>query len=109
MRKLAGPVALIALATACSIDRDDFPDAAADALCDRYRECERADFEDDYADMGECIDDWAAFVDDVLDVEEAFGGEYDADVGRDCISAIRSADCNDLDEALNSSDCDVVQ
>lgn len=109
MRKLTGIVAVIALSTACSIDRDDFPDAFADAYCDRALQCERADFEDAYADMGECIEEWSAFVDDLLDVEEAFGGEYDPELGRDCISAVRSAECSDVDDALSSSDCDVVR
>lgn len=88
-------VPLLAL-IGCTIAEEDFPDAYADAVCDRLYECDRGDYENRYDDAEECKNEWAYGVELWMDAEDLLGGEYAEEAARDCISGIREADCGDL-------------
>jgi hypothetical protein len=85
------------VAVGCGISEDDFPDRAADAVCDRVDECtEELDGEQERAD---CESFWAGVAELWIDLGDLGGSEYSPAAGADCVREIRSATCAEFNGA----------
>jgi len=101
-----GIVVLASSLVACAIPEEDFPSKYGTAACKRLEECDKGDYESVYGDDdAECVDDFADIADIFLDLGDLAGETYDPTKGRECISNLRSASCEDLNEG--NADCDV--
>jgi hypothetical protein len=108
VRKLLLVAGALTAAAGCAIEEEDFPEAYGSAWCSKYRQCERADYEADYDDKDECDADAAEVMDVVSDAADLFGGEYDAEVARECVNAVRGASCEEWQDGDFGGNCDDV-
>jgi hypothetical protein len=99
-------VTLLALGlVGCAIPEEDFAETYARTACDRVEECDKGSYESRYDDDLECQEQWADWADLLMDAADLLGGEYDEEAARECISAMKDADCGDF-ETLDY-ECDV--
>ena len=96
---------LTLIASGCAIEEADFPDVYADAICDRLAECDKGDYENRYDSDEDCEEQWADGADFWMDAADLLGGEYDSEDARDCIRAIRGADCGEFESG--DYECDL--
>jgi hypothetical protein len=93
------------LLLAC-VTAESYPTQSASVVCARFAECEKADFESAYDDPQDCKDDYEALVQCLSDE-----CDFDAKAAGEALSAVRSADCDDVGEASGNlgdayTDCD---
>ncbi|MCB9745765.1 MAG: hypothetical protein H6740_24535 [Alphaproteobacteria bacterium] len=105
MRPLLLLASSLVLLTACAIEEADFPEKFGQASCSRYKECDKGDYESRFDSKEECVNDYADVADFILDAGDLFGADYNPEKGRDCITEIRSATCEDV--TSGDIDCDV--
>lgn len=82
----------------CYSDVESFAKQASKHSCKRLRECDKAQFDDEYGgDLARCKDDSYTDFLDIADIAEAAGCDYVPDQARECDKAIRSLknDCSD--------------
>lgn len=95
----------------CTITEEKFPERYGEVTCDRYEECDKADFERVYGDTRDdtedCIDDAAALMETTLDALDLLGRSYDEDAATECIKELRQADCSDV--LKENFDCEITQ
>lgn len=91
------------LLVGCTISEENYPDAIADAMCDRINQC-TDEFESD-EDRESCESFWAVAAEAQVDLVELFGGEYNPEEGAACVREIRSVSCADFNST--EIDCDV--
>lgn len=86
---------------------ENYDEQTIAASCQRWDECEKASFEDNYDDLGECQDDQADYFEDLYDcyVENC---EFDAQQASACLASQRSVSCEDWGAGDFGSDCDDV-
>ena len=96
--------ALLSL-TACTIEEEDFPEVYASDVCDKFQSCEPEDFDAFYDDFEDCVNDWAALTELMMDAADLLGQTYDPDKARDCVQEIRRADCDNF--SSNELTCDI--
>ena len=87
----------------CSVSEADFPEKSAEAACKKADRCDELD-----GTREDCEENWAAFVEGLIDVADAFGAEYDAAKGGECIRHIRSLECDELDDWADDDECDIM-
>lgn len=85
---------------------DNYPDTVAKQGCKRYKECERADFDNDYTSLGDCTEETAHDLRDFQDCYIDAGCEYDAEQAKICSKALRTESCEDWSEGAANNDCD---
>jgi len=89
--------ALVLLLSGCYSDVDSFIVAKAKQDCKRLASCNASFFSDAYDDdLDKCREDGEDLLQAIYDIGDAFGGEYDPEQGRTCVSATRKArnDCS---------------
>jgi hypothetical protein len=97
--------------TGCYGDVESFAKKASKHSCKRLRECDKAEFDEEYGgDLERCKD--ATYTDflDIHDTLEALGCDYVPDQAQECDAAIRSAktECSDAtDQDINDA-CEEV-
>ena len=89
----------------CAIEEEDFPAVYADTVCDRIEECDKGAYENLYDDAEECQDQWADGAEFWMDAADLLGGDYDPEAARECINAIKDADCGDFE--TGDYECDL--
>lgn len=100
------------LLLAC-VTETNFSNQLVAAACARTEECHRADFEAAYEDQHECVEDIEDFYDDLVDCYNEHC-DFDAKEASDYLSGVRSATCDEADEALGEAqdvydDCDEAE
>lgn len=101
-------VAVVALAGCLPPAEADFPAAWAAVQCDRQRECDKGDYESRYEDMGDCREQNEDAADDIMDAWDLFGGDYDRDEAGECLSAMRTASCEEVNGGDFGGNCDNI-
>ncbi len=94
--------------TGAPISEQDFPDAWADAWCDRAYECAQGDFEDDWSDHDSCVADKSDDAEFASDWSDLLCGDYDEDGADSCLSAIRAGSCDDWSDEEWKNECQAV-
>jgi hypothetical protein len=84
----------------------DYPDVWAGVDCARQQECDKGAFESDWSDMDDCRSQMADFADSVMDAQDLFGGEYDSKHAGECLSAVRTATCEEFQNNDFNGNCD---
>jgi len=109
MRSLRPLLAALTLGSlvACAPSEEQFPDAYARAVCSKLEKCDRADYEQAYASKDECVDDWSAAAEWLLDLGDLLGQEYSPSLAADCLSSIRRASCAEFDDG--QYECEVFE
>lgn len=87
--------AVVASLVACAIKEENLPEAYGRAACSKYRQCEKAEYEDNYSEFNDCVDDLAEFVEFGSDAADLLNQEYNAKEAGECVRAVRSMDCDD--------------
>jgi hypothetical protein len=99
-------VTWLGLLLGCSVPREDFPAAKADALCDVQKRCARGTFHAEWADMDACRQ-WTE--DDVeVEVEEFSWCSYDPREAARCAARVRHLACDDYATGAQEEACDLV-
>lgn len=106
-RFLLSATAVIFLAGCGPIPEADFPEEFGSTYCKRIKECDKGAYESDYTDKEDCIDDWADFADTMLDLGDLLGGDYNEEMGRECVTAIKDATCGEIDDG--DVECDLFE
>ena len=101
-----GFVAFIAL-MGCYTE-DNYPDTLARHGCSKFKECERADFDEQYTSLGDCTEEAAEDLRDWQDCYLDAGCEYDAEQARTCSGAIKGETCEDWAQGESNNDCDEI-
>jgi hypothetical protein len=96
------PLALLLIA--CGVNEDNFADKFAHVLCSQAEECYPDDFDDSYEDFGECLDDMAAYMDDVQRTAEQLC-EIDYEIASECYADLKSMSCDEIDEGQSPPAC----
>ncbi|MES2643401.1 MAG: hypothetical protein V4850_28210 [Myxococcota bacterium] len=99
------------LLLAC-VTEGNFSDKSVALVCARSEECQKADFEANYDDQGECFDENADNYEDLVDCYND-NCEFDGQGASEYLAAARAADCDDVGEALGDvglvyDDCDDI-
>lgn len=105
MRRMIIAAMSLGLTVGCAIAEEDFPDAYGSAVCSQLKSCDRGDYEERWDDKADCVDDWADGADILLDAADLFGQTYNPDRGRDCVTNVRRATCEEFDDG--EVDCDL--
>ena len=87
-------------------DEGDFPEVWARVNCDRQHECDKGQFESSWEGMDDCRTQMADSADAYMDAWDFFGGEYDRDNAGACLSAMRSATCEEVSNSDFGGNCD---
>ncbi len=104
-----GAVALgFALLSGCAIAEQDFPDVYAGAVCSKLKKCDRADFDESYESMSDCEANFIDAADAAGDFLQALGLDYNEENARDCVQAVRGAECEGFGETVLPDACDDV-
>ena len=111
MSRAAACVLLLGCAGAPSeIEEQELPRFAAEVICTRIKECDRASYDSDFFGRGDCIDSQEREIEDIADA--ASECDYSASGARDAWQEIRDMSCEDFveggaDEAIFSiwGDC----
>lgn len=98
---------LAAALLACAIPEEDFPATYAQVTCRQYQNCEPEDFDDVWDDRQECEDDVADLTNELLDLADLLGQDYDEDAARDCVSNMRWASCEEFSDG--DVECSVLE
>jgi len=101
-------LSLAVLLSGCPVAEDNFPTRYADAYCQKWRSCDRGEFEAVWEKSSECTNEVEALIDTLLGVSSALGGEYDPQNGGRCVSKLRSASCDEVSDWDFSGSCDDV-
>ena len=80
------------------IDEQAFAKQAAQVLCNRIRECNRAQYELSYFGEGDCEDEQQAALDLVVDGASDIGCDYDAAGAGEALRDINDMGCQDFFE-----------
>ncbi|MDP2305002.1 MAG: hypothetical protein Q8P18_03135 [Pseudomonadota bacterium] len=99
------------LLLAC-VTETNFSGHVVGLVCARSEECHKADFESNYDDQGECVEDNGELYEDVVDCYNEHC-EFDGKAANEYIADARAADCDNVDEALGDvgdvyDDCDEI-
>lgn len=95
----------------CYSDAESFAKTASKHSCQRLRECDKAQFDEEYGgDLGRCKDESYTDFLDINDVAEEAGCDYVPDQAKECDKAIRSAktDCSDAADQDIADACEEV-
>ncbi len=87
------------------LSAESFDDQFAGAECALVYECDKAAFESNYDDVGECQEDFVDYTEEYYDcyLENC---EFDAGEASDCLNAINTSDCEAYADGDYLSDCD---
>ena len=100
MRKLALIPALLLICPACGIDEDNFADSMARAYCSKQRECFRANYDDNYEDLNDCVEDINDTYADVQGAAEGLGCTLNEDGASDYRSDMLNTDCGEFNDSF---------
>jgi hypothetical protein len=80
----------LATLVACGVNEENYLDRSADTWCSFQEKCYRAFFNDNWDDMGECVDD---YIDDSEDLYEDLVDDCDFDPEKadKCLDSYREA------------------
>lgn len=87
------------------VKEEDFPSTYAKVQCKKMKKCEKADWEANFENQAECEAELAGYAEDVLDVVTIFC-DYDEDIARSSISALKSANCEEWDDGVEIDVCE---
>lgn len=99
--------AVVASLVACAIKEENLPEAYGRAACSKYRQCEKAEYEDNYSEFSDCVDDQADVVEFLSDAADLVNQEYNAKEAGECVRAVRGMSCDDWGDEL-PPECDNV-
>ena len=89
---------------ACQVERDEFPDAAADVFCPKFKKCEFGYYESAYdAERDKCLEMFADEVDDTFFILDALC-EYDPEAGTECLKKVKKMSCEEFHEGEDFED-----
>ena len=94
------------LLLACCVTEDNYLVKLGNVWCDRQEECNRADFEREYRDHKDCLDDFLDTWEPVQDCAMEAGCEYNPEEVRACRTQLRTESCEDFDDGDWNRDCD---
>jgi hypothetical protein len=97
--------AALALPLAACLTEANFPDQLTKTGCARSEECDRAAFEESYADVGECVDDNVGYWSDLSTCLQDAGCTFDEDAAKACVSDVRTADCAAITDGTAAEGC----
>ena len=102
----------IVLVGGCSsygkVPEDRFPEAAGDALCQRWRECERGSFERDFYSMSDCREHLEREFIELVDLADDLDCEYDSRGAGDALNNLLEMSCEDFYEGEFYEDYDKI-
>ncbi len=91
---------------ACSVPREEFPAAKANALCDLQKRCARGAFHAQWSEMKVCREKTE---EDVAEAVADFDWcSYDALEGGRCAARVRALPCDDFALGRTEEACDLV-
>lgn len=104
-------VALLALVSAMlmgCITEGNVETKLAKTYCDRYEECDRGDFEEDFTSRNDCVETTADG--DLFECFEEAGCEFQPDKAAECRRAAASATCQEFTSGdyLEDGNCDEI-
>ncbi|MFH1464735.1 MAG: hypothetical protein ABIO70_10145 [Pseudomonadota bacterium] len=100
MRHLLLPLLLVG----CGVNEDNFAARFARLYCSQAEECYEDEFDEEYDDFGECLDDATAIMEDTQDYFEALC-EIDYDLATECYSDAKAMDCDEIEEGQQPDAC----
>lgn len=80
----------------------------ANGYCVRLQECDKGDFEDEFHDMEDCIDETLEVLEPVAECSMDEKCEFDGEEAAECDEAIRTSDCDDFSDRDYWGDCDDI-
>lgn len=89
------------VAAGCTISAENFPEAAADAYCEKADRCDTLQ-----TSIDACKDATRAIWDGILAVGEGFGGEFDEGAAGACVRGYRSLSCDAVRNGDQVEACD---
>lgn len=92
--RMLATAALAMLALPSCITEGNVEKKLANTFCDRYEECARGDFEEDYTSQNDCVETESDG--DLASCFEEAGCEFQADKAAECRRAASSASCEDF-------------
>lgn len=95
MNKLSLLATVLLLLTACGITEENLSTKYARAVCHQEKRCQQGDFERQWSDMGDCIDEVDGFFEDVQDYFALLECELDEKSARRYLHDLRGASCEE--------------
>jgi hypothetical protein len=77
------------------VDEQDFALEWAGVWCDRQAECDKADFQDSWTSMDECVGERSDDAEFSAEWGDLLCGDYDESAASVCLSAMGSMQCDD--------------
>jgi hypothetical protein len=87
---------------------DDYATKRAEAMCQRIERCQQGEFERDYSNRDECVEDNAAVIQDEIEFLDLLDCTYLPDHAGLCVSRIRQLSCEEWFEEEAFKACDLV-
>lgn len=88
-------MAMTVLSTGC-LTEGNFNQKLSKDVCQKFKECQRSDFDSEYSSVGDCVD--SSDGDPATECLEAAGCEFRKDEARDCRQAVSGSSCEEFSE-----------
>lgn len=98
---------VIAGATGC-ITEGNYTSKLAKKSCQRSQECYQAEFDDQYSDVADCVDEVEETFDTAEKCYQEAGCEFDGQATKDCKAAISNATCEDFEDGVDDDSCNKI-
>ncbi len=105
MKKLA--LLLVVIAAGC-ISEGNYTKSLSKESCQRSRECFRAEFDDEYSDLNDCVEESTETLDDLDSCYASAGCDFDVAKAKACRKAIGAATCEDFIDGVDDDSCDEI-
>lgn len=85
-------------AAGCTVTQENFGEEMGEAWCDKYQECYRSEFEDDYDSMEECQEDAEDTYDSIQEGANDLGCELDEEEATAYRDELRASECGEFND-----------
>ena len=108
MRLSAATIGLgFALVGCGALEHNEYVQELAEGTCSKIKSCALGQFESEYRDYDDCVDEVADNIDE-FDDNLPRACDFDGEEARRCVSRVRSMGCEEYAEGATSMACDLV-